>query len=76
MPSGSMEGASTSGDEKIFNGDEADTPASVLDTMNNQIKYLKSAIEKLVATKDQPDQSIVVPGQATLAESQEQVGHI
>nr|CAB3225445.1 protein bicaudal D homolog 2-like [Phallusia mammillata] len=61
-------------DDKIFNGDEPDMPASVLDTMNNQIKYLKSAIEKLVASKDQPDQAIALSGsQANLVESQEQV---
>lgn len=60
---------------KVFTSDP-DTPGTMLSTMHSQIKYLKSAIDNLVTSGDSPKKSLDLSdqGQATLAESQEQVG--
>ena len=46
--------------------------------MRDQVKYLKTAIEKLTGSGEHPEKVVGdvsnPPGQATLAESEEQVG--
>uniref|UniRef100_H2ZKX1 Uncharacterized protein n=1 Tax=Ciona savignyi TaxID=51511 RepID=H2ZKX1_CIOSA len=51
------------------------TTTTVLSTMRDQLKYLRSSIEKLAATKDTLSSVTLalLPGQTSLAESQEQV---
>ncbi|XP_076806440.1 protein bicaudal D homolog 2-like [Clavelina lepadiformis] len=64
--------SSNNEDDKAF-ADDPVTMVTVLSTMSDQIAYLQSAVERMVATKEIPPGSTSAVGQTSLAEAQEQV---